>query len=73
MSRKKTEDWSEQPLDIEYRVRIKTYGKPAKHIDQIGESLARLMELNFANSEVKRGKTVYGKQTWGPLAKDGEG
>ena len=69
MSRKNAEDWSEQSLDIEYRVRIKTFGKPAKHIDQIGESLARLCELNFTTSEVTRGKTVYSAPTWEPFEK----
>ena len=70
MGKKKAEDWSEQPLDIEYRVRIKTYGKPAKHIDQIGESLARLCQLNFTTSEVTRGKMVYGAPQWDEFAKD---
>lgn len=71
---KKTEDTREQDLEIEYRVKVRTHGKPSLHIDQIGETLAKLCALNFTSSEVMRGKTVYEwnglKSSWGPLAKD---
>ena len=69
MSKKKAEDWREQDLDVVYQVRIRTDGTPARHIDQIGQSLARLMEWNFTNSEVRRGKTVYSRPTWEPFEK----
>lgn len=69
MGKKKAEDYQEQQLDVVYSVRIKTFGKPARHIDQIGEALARLCELNFTTSEVTRGKTVYSAPTWEPFEK----
>lgn len=73
MGKKKSEDTKERDLDIVYSVRIKTFGKASKHIDDIGMNLSKLCALNFTTSEVTRGKTVYVwdglKSSWGPLAK----
>lgn len=53
----------EQELDITFTVRIKMFGKAPKHVDDAGETLAKLCGLNFGNAQVRRGKTSYWHET----------
>ncbi len=59
----KADDNREQDLEITYKVKIRTLGKPSKHVADIGQSLADILGLNFTNVEVSRGKKVYRRGT----------
>lgn len=66
----------EQELELTYKVKICTYGKPVKHVDDIGQALADSLGLQFTNVEVGRGKKTYRRRVntpWEPLAKDDSG
>ena len=52
----------EQAQDITFNVRIRMFGKP-RHVDDAGETLAKLCGLNFNDATVTRGNTTYRHET----------
>ena len=62
---KNSEDHREQDLDLTYKVRVRTHGKPSKHVEDIGQTIAQVLGLNFTDVEVTRGKRTYKRVTNG--------
>ena len=51
----------EQHMDLTFQVKMHVYGKPNKHIDDVGIALANELGLQFGDCVVTRGKTTYAR------------
>lgn len=54
---------SEQDLELEYVVRVSTFGKPSKLTPDIGKRLAKATALAFGKTTVVHGDQEF---TWSP-------
>ena len=49
---------TEQPQEVTFTLRIKTYGKRAQVTREVGDTLVSLLRLNFEDAELYYGKKL---------------
>lgn len=69
----KSDDYREQNLELTYKIKVRTFGKMSKEVDDIGQSLADKLGLQFKNVEVSRGKRTYRRKANEPWDAEKDG
>ena len=60
----------DRPAELHYYVIVRTLGHPSKVRRSVGKTIAKLLALNFNDSEVHVGSKKGGKIKWSPLDHD---